>query len=187
MSSRIYFASSNRHKFEEAKSILAGFGLDLKFYRCSLEEVQDERLEKIARHKAREAYSMISKPVIVEDVGLFISSLKGFPGPYSSYVFDTLGNKGLLKLVSRDRTARFRSVIAYCGARDRVMLFSSNVRGRIAGREKGSRWGYDPIFIPEGHSLTYSQIPDKNLISHRYLALRKFANWYLHTRKSVGP
>ena len=185
--SSIYFASSNRNKFEEARSILAEFGIRLVFYKCSLEELQAETLEEVARHKARQAYLLCSKPLIVEDDGLFIRSLRGFPGPYSSFVLETIGNGGILKLLSRRREASFRSVIAYCEKSHAVTVFGSSVRGRIAERPRGRRWGFDPIFIPEGRNLAYSQLRDKNSVSHRYLALKKFARWYLNRRGSSDP
>jgi XTP/dITP diphosphohydrolase len=186
MLSSVYFASSNQNKFEEARSILSEFGISLKFFKCSLEEIQACTLEEIAQHKASQAYLLCSKPVIVEDAGLFIAPLKGFPGPYSSFVFDTIGNKGILKLLSKQRNAVFQSVIAYCERKQDIMLFEASVQGRISKKLQGKRWGYDPIFIPDEKVQTYSQLKNKNEVSHRYFALRKFANWYLHKQISSG-
>jgi XTP/dITP diphosphohydrolase len=186
MLSSIFFASSNQNKFKEAESILLKFGIQLKFLKCNLEEIQSDSLEEIAQHKANQAFSLCSKPVIIEDDGLFIKSLKGFPGPYSSFVFQTIGNEGILKLVPKDRRALFMSIIAYCKEKNDVMLFDANVTGKISRNMRGSKWGYDPIFIPEGQTKTYSQLRGKNMISHRYLVLKKFANWYLHTPQSSG-
>jgi XTP/dITP diphosphohydrolase len=179
MLSNIFFASSNENKFREARDILSKFGIRLEFLKCNLEEIQADNLEEIAQHKANQAFSICSKPVMIEDNGLFIKSLKGFPGPYSSFVFKTIGNKGILKLVSTDRTAVFRSIIAYCEKKDDVMLFDTSVSGKISKKLHGIKWGYDPIFIPDGEKKTYSQLKDKNIVSHRYLALKKFANWHL--------
>ena len=64
--------------------------------------------------KAQDAFSKLKKPVIIEDDGLFINSLDGFPGPYSSYVFKTIGNKGILNLLKNNRKAKFVSIITYC-------------------------------------------------------------------------
>jgi XTP/dITP diphosphohydrolase len=182
--SNLFFVSSNKNKFEEAKKISLSFGLKFKFLNAHLQEIQAETLEEIARHKAIQAFSICSQPVIVEDAGLFIKSLNGFPGPYSSFVFDTIGNKGILHLVSKPRDATFRSIIAYREQDDDVHLFSADVDGTISKKERGKKWGFDPIFIPSGKSKTYSQLLEKNQISHRYLALKKFANWYLNKRKS---
>src|SRR5579863_5223712 len=172
MLSSVFFASSNENKFKEANVILSGFGISLKFFKCNLQEIQANSLEEVARHKARQAFSLCSKPVIIEDDGLFISPLKGFPGPYSSFAFDTIGNKGILKLLSKQRSATFRSIIAYCEKEENVVLFGADVQGKISKKIQGSKWGFDPIFIPEGQTLPYSQIKNKNIISHRYLALK---------------
>lgn len=182
----IFFASSNENKFKEAKNILSRFGIKLKFLKCNLEEIQSDNLEYIARQKANQAFSLCSKAVIVEDDGLFINSLKGFPGSYSSFIFRTIGNKGILRLVSKDRTASFRSIIAYCEKEGDVMLFDACVTGKISKKIFGTKWGYDPIFIPSSQAKTYSQLKNKDIVSHRYLALKKFANWYLHSRQSNG-
>jgi len=186
MSSSIFFASSNENKFSEARNILSKFGIKLEFLKSHLEEIQSDNMEEIAQHKANQAFSLCKRPVIIEDDGLFIRSLKGFPGSYSSFVFDTIGNKGILKLVPKDRSAKFLSIIAYCEKKDDVMLFDGTVSGKISKKIHGTRWGYDPIFIPEGETKTYSQLREKNVISHRYLALKKFANWYLHKQRSTG-
>ena len=186
MSSSIFFASSNKNKYNEAKNITSKFGLKLAFLKLHLQEIQADNLEDVARHKVLQAYSICSKPVIVEDDGLFIKSLNGFPGPYSSFVFDTIGNKGILRLVSKPRDASFRSIIAYCERDNDVHLFSADVKGTISKKEQGVKWGFDPIFIPSGKNKSYSELAEKNQISHRYLALKKFANWYLNKRRSRG-
>ncbi len=78
------------------------------------------------------------------------------------------------------------SIIAYCEKQDDVMLFNANVSGKISTKIHGIKWGYDPIFIPDGDTKTYSQLKNKNIFSHRYLALKKFANWYVHKQQSSG-
>ncbi|HEY8111019.1 MAG TPA: non-canonical purine NTP pyrophosphatase, partial [Candidatus Nitrosotenuis sp.] len=100
-----------------------------------------------------------------------------FPGPYSSYVFKTIGNAGILNLVKSKRAAEFHSVISFCDGKKPV-LFQGIIKGVISKKQKGKGWGYDPIFIPKGKTKTYAELDDKNIISHRYRALRKFAHWY---------
>ena len=80
----VLFASSNIHKYEEAEKILAEFDIELGFFQTELVEIQDDSLSKIALQKAENAYEKCKKPVIVEDDGLFIESLSGFPGPFST-------------------------------------------------------------------------------------------------------
>ncbi|TBR10313.1 MAG: RdgB/HAM1 family non-canonical purine NTP pyrophosphatase [Candidatus Nitrosotenuis sp.] len=173
----LYFASSNKHKYSEAKEILSKFRLDLGFFEFAPVEIQSDSILEIATKKSLDAYLSCKKPVIVEDDGLFIPALGGFPGPYSSYVFKTIGNAGILNLVESKRNAEFHSVIAYCDGKKPV-LFRGIIRGMISKKQKGKGWGYDPIFIPKGRTKTYAELDDKNTISHRYVALGKFARWF---------
>ena len=188
----VIFASSNMNKFFETQTILAEFGIKSIHYLLDLLEIQDDSLSKIAEQKAVFAYNEsrlmksvgAPKPsaVIVEDDGLFIDSLSGFPGPFSSYAFKTLGNNGILKLVGNNRNAQFRAVIAYCDSNEtpdaNVKLFESSIAGTISENIQGNGWGYEPIFIPENQTKTYAELADKNKLSHRYEALKKFANWF---------
>ena len=177
-SSDVLFASSNTHKYEEAEKILSEFRIKLEFFQTDLVEIQDESLSKIAVQKALNAYDKCKKPVIVEDDGLFIDSLSGFPGPYSSYIFNTIGNNGILKLIEDNRGAEFVAIIAFCDSSNEPILFESKVVGTISKNIQGIGWGYDPIFIPENQNRTYAELADKNKISHRYESLKKFASWF---------
>ena len=79
-------------------------------------EMQSNNLSDIAEQKAINAYKLVQKSVIIEEDGLFIDSLNGFPGPYSSYIYDTIGNNGIMNLLadSKIRDAKFVSIIDYC-------------------------------------------------------------------------
>jgi len=174
----VLFASSNTHKYEEAKKILAEFGIKLEFFQTDLVEIQDDSLSKIALQKALSAYEKCKKPVIIEDDGLFIDSLSGFPGPYSSYIFNTIGNDGILKLIGDNRDTQFVAIIAFCDSSNEPTLFESKVAGTISKNIQDGGWGYDPIFIPENQNKTYAELADKNKLSHRYESLKKFASWF---------
>ena len=174
----VLFASSNIHKYEEAKKILSEFGINLEFFQTDLMEIQDDSLSEIALKKVLYAYDKCKKPVIVEDDGLFIDSLSGFPGPFSSYVFKTIGNNGILKLTGDNRSAVFVSIIIFRSA-TWCNIFESKVIGTISKNIQGKGWGYDPIFIPENQTKTYAELADKNKLSHRYQSLKKFARHYI--------
>ena len=186
--SELFFASSNEHKFQEAERILANLGMQINLFKTILEEIQSNNLNDIAEKKAINAYDLIQKPVIIEDDGLFIDSLDGFPGPYSSYVYDTIGNKGIMNLLenSEIRDAKFVSIIAYCDNDYGVKLFESSIPGKISSVIEKGGWGYDPIFIPDGESKTYANVSDKDKFSHRAAALTKFSNWFLDKQKDNG-
>ena len=177
----VLFASSNIHKYEEAKKILDKFGIKLEFFQTDLMEIQSDSLSEIALKKVLDAYGKCKKPVIVEDDGLFINSLSGFPGPFSSYVFKTIGNNGILKLIGSNRSAQFRAVIAFCDSNKKPVFFESNVFGEISKNIQGKGWGYDPIFVPENQNKTYAELAEKNKLSHRYQSLKKFARHYIHS------
>ena len=177
--SDLLFVSSNIHKFKEAKEILDFFGIPIQFFKLNLEEIQSNSIKEIAIKKAQDAFSKCKKPLIIEDDGLHIDSLDGFPGPYSSYAHKTIGNKGILNLLKQTRGAKFISTITYCDKND-LESFEGKLDGTISKSQKGKGWGFDPIFIPKNTKKTFAQLKDKNIISHRYKALKKFSNWYLH-------
>ena len=175
------FVTSNRHKFSEVSAILRDYAIPVEMASLELREIQADTLEEIAAEKAREACRRVGGPAMVEDTGLFIDSLNGFPGPYSAYVFRTIGNQGILRLVegAPDRGATFQSVFACCRPGGSPECFPSAVTGAIAPECRGGGWGYDPIFIAEGASgRTYGELGDeKNRLSHRRMALEDLARW----------
>lgn len=170
----LYFVSSNTRKYEEFSRMLSDIA-NLRFMEVDYLEPQGEELEEIVVTSAKWLSSYIRSPFFIEDSGLFIDSLGGFPGPYSSYVFKKIGNLGILKLMEgvKERGATFTSVIALA-LQGRVEVFKGEVRGEIAESMRGGGWGFDPIFIPKGSGgLTYGELGErKDLFSHRGLSCR---------------
>lgn len=182
MNRSVFFATSNKHKFEEARFVFADFGIDLKMLKGKGVEIQSEDLSEIARNAARSASTRFKKPLIVEDAGLFIRGLGGFPGPYSSYVFQTIGTRGILKLLRENdnRSAEFKSSLAFCEPGGKPVVFGGRVKGKIAIKGSGDNgFGFDPIFTPRGRTVTFAYMnsQEKSKISHRGKAMRKFAVW----------
>ena len=181
-SKSITFITSNQHKVKEATGIFSKFGITLEHVDLGYPEIQGE-LGDVARYGAQHVARRLNKPVIVEDAGLFIKALKWFPGTYSSYIKETLGNQGILKLMSdvNDRYAEFRSVIGFCTPKTEPKIFLGTVRGHISYEEKGEfGFAYDPLFYPEGYDKTFGELnrEEKNEFSHRRMSLEKFALWY---------
>ena len=183
----IFFATGNIHKFNEARIVLSQHGLAAGMLRLKGMEIQSDNLAEIAASSALQAYKKCHLPVIVEDAGLFVDALKGFPGPYAAYVYKTIGNEGLLKLMKgeKNRKATFRSAIAYCNSEiDDVFCFEGEAIGELTLQErvtnKKSAFGFDPIFQSEGSDKTFAEmeIAEKNCYSHRAKALHQFAQCY---------
>ncbi len=182
MRKKIFFVTSNPNKARECKNILSFFSIYVEIIKFQISEIQSNTLEEIARFSSLEAFRICRKPVLIEDSGLFIDILKGFPGPYSSYVQNKIGNYGILKLMKgiKNRKAIFKSVIGFCSSKKLHRVFIGEVRGSISYKEKGKKWAFDPIFIPDPEDRTYAQMSAerKNEISHRRKALEKFAIWF---------
>lgn len=145
-------------------------------------EIQANSLEEVAGYGVEHIKKRFRHPFILEDAGLFIDALEGFPGVYSKYVFFTIGCKGILKLLegNKKRTAVFRSVYVYSEPYKKPLFFIGECHGTIATEEKGEGgFGYDPIFIPDGKTVTFAEMStkDKNRDSHRGKALDKLIDF----------
>lgn len=183
----IFFATGNINKFNEARNILSHYGISIGMLRIKGDEIQSDSLKTIAQTSVKNAYKRSHLPIFVEDAGLSIDALSGFPGPYAAYVYKTIHNSGILRLMEdiEDRRARFQSVIAYC---DQPLCepecFDGESKGEITLTERQqpekSAFGFDPIFQPVGSSKSFAEmtIEKKNGFSHRAKAIRKFAEWY---------
>lgn len=180
----ILFVTGNPHKVEEANQALSEYGIRLKVARVEKVEIQADGLDAIASHAARLAAEASGKPVLCEDSGLHISALGGFPGPYSSYAFRTIGCRGILRLLEgvADRGGRFESAVSFCEPSGEPLTFMGNSEGRISEEMRGSAgFGFDPIFIPAaGDGRTFAQmgVVEKGRFSHRGEAFRRFALWW---------
>jgi XTP/dITP diphosphohydrolase len=187
-------ATHNRHKLEEIKPLIPP-----QFQLFSLDDVQifddipetADTLEGNALQKAHYVFSRTGKNCFADDTGLEVEALNGRPGVYSaryagegcSYSDNNIKLLGELKGID-NRRACFRTVIClYLNGKD--YYFEGKVQGSIINdiRGKGG-FGYDPVFIPDGHSLTYAEMgfEEKNSLSHRAEAVRKLRDFLLKLR-----
>lgn len=172
----IDFVTSNKGKYTEAQAI---FG-DLVQRDIGYAEIQADTLEEVALYGMNEVALRLKGPVMLEDAGLFVQALRGFPGVYSAYVQKTIGNAGILRLMEgeKNRSAYFRSVVAYAEPGMQTMIFSGEVHGQIGFEARGNQgFGYDPIFYVDGMSLAEIDLEKKNQISHRAKSMRALADW----------
>jgi XTP/dITP diphosphohydrolase len=171
----IQFVTTNAGKFAEVSAKLAEHNVKLVHADRSYPEIQTDRLEKVLKFAATILDDQIRGDYLIDDSGLFIESLGGFPGVYSSYVQKRLGNGGILKIMTgqANRTARFETAFLLRRGLDHE-VFHGEAVGTIADRERGSGgFGFDPIFVPEGSSKSFAEmtLAEKNRISHRARAV----------------
>jgi len=183
----LWFVTQNHHKYQEARRTLNPLGIRIRMLPSPKTEIQSTNLGKIARVAAEEAAKKHNRTVLVEDSGLFVKALNGFPGPFSSYVHDTIGVRGLLRLMGLQarREAYFQASLALASLRHSSQEFSGKVIGTISHKPAGKQgFGFDPIFIPKGTRKTFAQggTEFKDKYSHRAIAFRKLALWYIKTK-----
>jgi len=195
----LFFGTNNAHKLDEIRQLVGNLYTVRSFQDLSspLEVEETERtLEGNALLKARAFFAHTGTPCFADDTGLEVEALGGAPGVYSARyagegaTFADNMNKLLRDLEAVDmgawgednRRARFRTVIAYVDGGE-PRFFEGVVRGTLTLAPAGNGgFGYDPIFMPDGHSVTFSEMtPEaKNAISHRGKAVMAFATWLQH-------
>jgi len=173
---RLTFVTSNKGKLHEARTALEPLGIELLGSDLRPIEIQGDSLDEISRAKCEVLVGKLDAPFIVDDGGLFVDALHGFPGVFSAHALKTIGVPGILKLMDRvpDRRAHFAAVVSlYDGAR--VRSFAGRCDGSLttAPATAGHGFGFDPIFVPEGQARTFAELPAsyKNEFSHRGRAL----------------
>lgn len=179
---KVSFVTSNKHKFSEAKLVLGEYGIELVHIPFDIPEIQSTNIKEIVINKVLEAIKIFEPPLIVEDAALHIEALNGFPGPYASYVYNTIGLEKILGLLRDEvnRRAVFVAVGAVVYKKNIFKVFSSQVDGLISHEMRGDKgFGYDPIFIPEGHRKTFAEMEtaEKNMYSHRGKLFRRIGGF----------
>ncbi len=169
------FVTSNHDKAREAAEILK---LELHTVALDLPEPQGLDVAEIAAQKALAARRTLGdpdQPVLVEDSGLIFEAWNGMPGALTKWFLSSVGNEGLLRMLSAydDRLARAVCAVAISFTGGDVRTFVGEVGGEIASEPRGEGgFGWDPIFIPRGHTKTYSELgSEKHEDSHRARAL----------------
>ncbi len=171
---RLNVITSNQGKAAEFKAAFKDLGIAVSHVSIPYGEIQADTLEEVVRAGLAELKSRGQKNFIIDDSGLFVDSLGGFPGVYSSYAQKTIGNAGMLRLLqdTDDRGAEFRCCIG-CDLEGEAIIVSGSCRGTMLEKPSGTGgFGYDPIFSADGRR-SFAEIPMtlKNSISHRGVAI----------------
>lgn len=165
MGRTVWFLTGNKGKVKEATYHLQPLGYDVKQLivpEGTIIEPQAENLTDVALSKIEQAMPFMQHPedlLLVEDAGLFVDALDGFPGVYAAYALDTIGCQGMLRLLehlgSEDpvqsanlRRASFEAV-AVMWVNGEVLIGNGTCPGWIANTmTEGEGFGFDPIFVP---------------------------------------
>lgn len=181
----VYFITGNKGKLLEAKTKFSDLDIDIVQKDLGYPEMQADSLNEVARFGAEHVQKKFNHPFILEDAGLFIDALDGFPGVYSAYVFYKIGCSGILRLLEGldvdNRKAIFRSVYAYSEPGKKPILFMGECPGTISKKALGDHgFGYDPVFKPDGENRTFAQMDteEKNRFSHRGKSLEKLSVFF---------
>src|SRR5215813_12196634 len=167
ISSRPVFVTSRQEKAEEAKRL----GFDLECVSLDLPEIQGIEPGEIVEAKAREAYSLLQRPLIVEDSGLAIRAWGVFPDALVKWLEKSAGLETLARMLDgfEDRGAIAICAIALFDG-SRLVTARGELAGRIASRPRGSGgFGWDALFLPGDSDRTFAEMTgeEKDAISHR--------------------
>lgn len=187
----IFIASGNPHKIEELRKLLEPFDIELKStldYPDAEEVVEDKPdLKGNALKKARHWYDKTGLSSLSDDTGLEVEALGGAPGVYSARyageeaTYEQNTQKLLAELAGEsNRTAQFRTVIAFIDETGEEHFFEGVCSGEILTEKRGEKgFGYDPVFQPEGYDQSFAELSssEKNKISHRGRAMQEFIEY----------
>lgn len=138
-------------------------GVNIDHIDLDLDEIQSMSVAEVATHKVKQAYDIIKKPVLVEDVSLEFPALGNLPGPFVKFFLESLKLEEICNLLNdKSREAIARCVIGYYDGTD-LKIFEGRINGTIAMTPSGERgFGWDHIFIPEGYTVTRSEMSEED-------------------------
>ena len=168
--------TSNRGKIAEARLAM---GTDLEAVELDLPEIQSLDYLEVVRAKADEAWRRLGRPLVVEEAGLDLAALDGFPGPLVKWMLQAVGAEGLARTAHalENRRASARCFLLYKGG-DREVIAEGRTEGILVLPPRGSHgFGWDPVFLPDGSASTFAELTGagKGAVSHRGKAWRDLA------------
>lgn len=162
-SSKLLFVTGNAHKAEYFSRLI---GVNVDYRKINLDEIQSSNLDEVVKHKAKQAYRIAKRPVLVEDVALGVDDLGGLPGPFIKFFVDI--PNGLSKICRMCDGLKSRRATAICvfGYYDgkKLKLFRGQLAGEIAMNPRGGAgFGWDKIFCPDGYNgKTRAELPPED-------------------------
>ena len=168
------FVTSNPNKCRELSELLE---FNLSHIELDLKEIQTTDLHELVEFKLRQAYEKVQAPVIVEDTSLYFVAWNELPGPLIKFFLKNLGLSGMVKALQefKDCSASAICCLGFTKDGKSMQFFEGKVKGVIVNPRGSRNFGWDPIFLPEGHKKTFGEMSsyEKHPISHRGLAAKK--------------
>ena len=167
--------TSNLGKVREYRESLSSFGIEVEHLKVPYDEIQTSELTEVVKKGMEHLKTAGLSDFIIDDSGLFVDALNGFPGVFSAYALKSIGNAGILRLMENvsERSANFQCCIG-CNLSGKDIIVLGKCNGVILKKEKGTEgFGFDPIFSHDG-KRSFAEIPmdEKNNVSHRGDAVR---------------
>ena len=182
----VIFVTHNKGKIESAKKYLKD--VNFKVLEYELEEPRSDDIKYISKYKVMEAYKIVNRPCISLDCGFWIDELNGFPRAFVNYSLDTIGIKGILKLMEgkENRVCKFTECLSYYDGKE-LQQFMGKHEGtlskQVLGNDTDKKWSdlwY--IYEPYGYDKTLAQMTDEervNRIKYKSIdSMKEFAKWY---------
>lgn len=176
---RLYFVSSWDDKFNDYQFLLGKYA-NLFLFRYNVKDIVTDDIDILIRRKAAEVATILPyMPFLVEQTNLNIRAWRNLPGNVTGMFMSNVGADGICKMLDpfKDRIATAVTKLAYHAPDGRVQVFTGTLPGTIALEPHGSQiFGWDAIFIPEGHDRTLAEmsLEQRNSISTRKLAVAEF-------------
>jgi len=171
------FITGNDNKFNEVKAIIP----EIEQLDIDLPEIQSLDPQEIVEFKLKAALENLPGNFIVEDTSLYLEGLHGLPGPFIRWFMKAMGREGLAKMAiaSGNDNAEARTIIGYADDNGGTHYFEGRITGRIVMPMGETSFGWDPIFLPDGHESTFAEMgtEEKNEISMRRQAAQKLADF----------
>ncbi len=169
---KLYFVTGNENKLREAREILG----DVEGLKTDLAEIQELDLRKIIEAKLEEALKTGKDNVFAEDVSFGLDCLNGFPGPLIKWMLEAVGRRGIYDVCKKyDNFGVTVKAMIGLSSKGKITFFEGGIKGKVCPPKGESGFGWDPIFIPEGHTKSFAEMTgnEKNKISHRRKVLEK--------------
>jgi len=180
MADTLLFITGNQHK---ADFLAKWLGRPVEHRKLDLDEIQSLDLHEVVAHKARQAYQLAKRPVLVEDASLSFMAMGRLPGTFVKWFIEEIGYDGLLAmaLALPSQEANGKVCYAYYDGKD-LQIFEGNMHGRMAPEPRGTGgFGFDPIFINDGYTITRAEMNEDDYAKTSYrtdamIKLREFLN-----------